>query len=363
MIGWKAAAKSFGYPSTSNRLSTVTQGTTTERAFTYDASGNVTQDTRGSTAYHFTYNNAGRPSALTIGTTARAAYVYDALERLVVRTLQNTSPSGTSHMIYDAAGHLLAETNGAGVDVREYIWLGDRPLGVIDQAETATPKLYQVHTDHLNRPFMMTDASKAVVWQAYYKPFGETWSITGSASLDLRFPGQWFQLEDGLAYNWYRHYDPSIGRYLQVDPLSALVTGLDRYGYAISNPQMNVDADGRQAQVAPCYFGPLPCAAALTATAIVVSVVWLCTPKKRDMPAIYAPPAPPSGQCVCNCRAGDPENASSYRFAVATDKTCRAAAIESCRIAGERSATQNRHHSQALCSDGNRYSGSGSIAQ
>ena len=37
--------------------------------------------------------------------------------------------------------------------------------------------------------------------------------------MDIRFPGQWFQLETGLAYNWHRHYDATTGRYVQPDPL------------------------------------------------------------------------------------------------------------------------------------------------
>ena len=51
------------------------------------------------------------------------------------------------------------------------------------------------------------------------QPFGEVVSITGSASNNLRFPGQYFLLESGLHYNWHRHYDPTTGRYLQADPL------------------------------------------------------------------------------------------------------------------------------------------------
>ncbi|MEQ1713050.1 MAG: RHS repeat-associated core domain-containing protein, partial [Hyphomicrobium sp.] len=38
-------------------------------------------------------------------------------------------------------------------------------------------------------------------------------------TLNARFPGQWFQVESGLHYNWHRHYDPTIGRYTQPDPL------------------------------------------------------------------------------------------------------------------------------------------------
>jgi RHS repeat-associated protein len=75
-----------------------------------------------------------------------------------------------------------------------------------------------VHPDHLDRPTKMTNASQAVVWDAYYWPYGEVRSITGSASNNLRFPGQYFLVESGLHYNWHRHYDPTIGRYIQPDP-------------------------------------------------------------------------------------------------------------------------------------------------
>jgi RHS repeat-associated protein len=52
-----------------------------------------------------------------------------------------------------------------------------------------------------------------------YRPFGEVHVITGSASNNLRFPGQYFLIEAGLHYNWHRHSDPTVGRYLQADPL------------------------------------------------------------------------------------------------------------------------------------------------
>ena len=69
-----------------------------------------------------------------------------------------------------------------------------------------------VHVDHLNRPVRMTDGAKAVVWNAVWLPWGGVHAITGSASLDARLPGQWYQLETGLHYNWHRQYDPTLGR-------------------------------------------------------------------------------------------------------------------------------------------------------
>ena len=57
------------------------------------------------------------------------------------------------------------------------------------------------------------------MWDATWLPWGGAHSITGTGVLNARLPGQWFQLEAGLHYNWHRHYDPTIGRYTQPDPL------------------------------------------------------------------------------------------------------------------------------------------------
>ena len=113
----------------------------------------------------------------------------------------------------------------------------------VDGVNGLTPALYYVQVDHLNRPVRLTNAAKAAVWTAVWKPFGEPQAITGAASLDARFPGQWFQLESGLSYNWHRHYDATTGRYAQPDPLG-FVDGPGVFGYARQSPLASVDPLG-----------------------------------------------------------------------------------------------------------------------
>lgn len=105
----------------------------------------------------------------------KAEYLYNAFEQLVSRTRVNMSPAGTIHLIHDRDGNVIAETDGAGTTVREYVWLPDSadsddgvalPLAVVSDANTATPAIYFVHADHLNRPAAMSDAAKQVVWTA-----------------------------------------------------------------------------------------------------------------------------------------------------------------------------------------------------
>ena len=222
-----------------------------------DSAGNVTADTRGSTVYNYRYNNRNRLDQLTIGSTVTATYTYDGLERMAIRTTQNMSPAGTTHYLYDLSGRLLVEADDTGATLREYVWIDDLPLAVVSDVNTVSPNLYYVHGDQLNRPIKMTDASKALVWDAVYLPFGSVLSITGSAINNMRFPGQYFLIEDGLHYNWYRHYDPTLGRYIQPDPLG-IVDGPALYAYAKAAPTINVDPKGLQIVIPRPGMTPVP---------------------------------------------------------------------------------------------------------
>ncbi len=97
--------------------------------------------------------------------------------------------------------------------------------------------------DHLGTPQKLIDNSGNLVWEAAYLPFGKARVITADIENNLRFPGQYFDAETGLHYNWHRYYDPELGRYITADPIG-LEGGINLYAYVNGNPLNFIDPSG-----------------------------------------------------------------------------------------------------------------------
>lgn len=107
----------------------------------------------------------------------------------------------------------------------------------------ASQGVFYYHTDHLGTPQQMTDDTQTVVWEAEYDPFGEATITTETITNNLRFPGQYYDEETNLHYNYFRYYDPSTGRYITSDPIG-LNGGFNTYLYVNANPLIFFDELG-----------------------------------------------------------------------------------------------------------------------
>ncbi|GFE81307.1 hypothetical protein GCM10011487_33070 [Steroidobacter agaridevorans] len=225
----------FTIAANSNRLS-VASGALS-RIYGYDDAGNTTSFT----GISFTYNNRGRMSSSTKnGVTTN--YVYNALGQLVKK-------AGSTLYYYDDAGHVLGIYDGSGALTEEIVWLGDTPIATLRPQSGGGVKLYNIHTDHLNAPRVITDSATAAVrWRWDGEPFGggatnDDPSGAGVFEFNLRFPGQIAMAEMGLHYNYHRDYDPPTGRYVESDPIG-LKGGLNTYAYVKGNPLQWTDPLG-----------------------------------------------------------------------------------------------------------------------
>ncbi|MEN8128818.1 MAG: RHS repeat-associated core domain-containing protein [Pseudomonadota bacterium] len=133
--------------------------------------------------------------------------------------------------------------------------------GQLQTPVSATPGLYYLHTDHLDTPQVITDEDQQIVWRGDQKPFGEVTVTVDTIENPLRFPGQYYDQETGLHYNYFRDYAPNTGRYIESDPIG-LVGGLNTYAYANQNPLRYFDPDGRQPICFAWPWGTAVCAVA-----------------------------------------------------------------------------------------------------
>lgn len=151
-----------------------------------------------------------------------------------------------------AAGSCTITANQAGN--AQYAPAAPVTVSIALQAQA---QIYFIHADHLGTPRAITKATdNTKVWEwKNDDPFGNNQpdenpnGANGTGvnaqpfKYNLRFPGQYYDQETGTSYNYFRDYDPSIGRYVQSDPIG-LRGGLSTFAYVHGNPISLSDTTG-----------------------------------------------------------------------------------------------------------------------
>ncbi|MBC3886576.1 hypothetical protein H8K27_15725 [Undibacterium sp. FT31W] len=145
-------------------------------------------------------------------------------------------PAGTYSLTAVATDNLGATTTSV-------------PVSIV--VTNSVSQVYDIHTDQLNTQRVVTDKNGTVVWRWDGAPFGEDLPDENSGhsgtendfALNLRFPGQYYDKETNLHYNYFRDYDPTAGRYIESDPIG-LEGGINTYAYGDANPVSKTDPFG-----------------------------------------------------------------------------------------------------------------------
>jgi RHS repeat-associated protein len=228
-------------------LDRLLQGTTPTEAhsYAYDGNYNLLYTSHSETDTQtrddgFGYNAMGHLAAYYQGTTPKANYIYNHARQRTHKYAQTTT---VYH--YDQQGNLINETTAQGGLIKAYVYLNTTPIAQIDPDNSIT----YLYTDHLQTPRIGTNQAQTKTWEWSNEPYGQTPpnedpdQDTQLTQVNLRFPGQYYDQESGLHYNWNRYYDPRAGRYITSDPIG-LKGGPNTYTYVENNPLRWVDPRG-----------------------------------------------------------------------------------------------------------------------
>jgi RHS repeat-associated protein len=105
--------------------------------------------------------------------------------------------------------------------------------GLEGQKNKTPIEIHFYHCDHLGTPIALTDKQGQIVWAAKYDPWGNIEEEFDPYDMhqDIRLPGQHHDRETGLYYNRHRYYDPTIGAYINQDPIGLRGGNTNFYGY------------------------------------------------------------------------------------------------------------------------------------
>ncbi|MFI6545557.1 putative T7SS-secreted protein [Streptomyces prunicolor] len=236
--------------------------------YEHDALGRITlrQKTRLSRkpdTWRYDWDAEDRLTSVTTPDGTRWRYTYDALGRRTAKLrLAADGETVVEKVMFTWDGTTLCEQTTASPELPNPVTItwdhqGLRPIAQTERITAADApqdeidsRFFAIVTDLVGTPTELIDEQGDIAWHTRTTLWGTTaWAANSTAYTPLRFPGQYFDPETGLHYNFFRHYDPETARYLTPDPLGLLPA--PNPATYVPNPHTRSDSLG----LAPDYPG------------------------------------------------------------------------------------------------------------
>jgi RHS repeat-associated protein len=199
-----------------------------ESSWTYGPMGNLTNDG----VFTYGYDGEGRLGG--VGTGATRSYTYNALGQIADDT--------GSSKLYDPFGNWmgLANDNNSGVFFEQEVVMGSRPVSIYLTRESDTVFL---HPNVLGSSTQSTNQAGTSIGEALFYPWGQQWTTAGSIyenHFSTFYPG--YDSTVGVSPAWARQYKNTQNRWLSPDPADLAAVdltnpqSLNRYAYVGNNP-------------------------------------------------------------------------------------------------------------------------------
>jgi RHS repeat-associated protein len=239
----------------------------------YTPQGQIQKEINSQGEITYSYNAAER--LVEVSETGQSAqYRYDPMGQRIAKHVRQGNTTHTIYFLYGEQG-LLGETNAQGQLTTAYgfnpnaaqqgmwstdpIWQANLAIGPAPSLSASTTNYHYLHTDHLGTPMLATAKDGSSSWKVVAEAFGAANVLAGDSeiTMNLRFPGQYWDEENNYHHNFQRDYNSALGRYIQGDPIG-LDGGVNVFAYVNGNPLSFTDPDGLQATIPGPGGIPLP---------------------------------------------------------------------------------------------------------